>query len=135
MHRIIYPKSTKIRSWELFSELKIVIFNLFMRVKKIKICQIWSYSFMFGMNVILNNINFHDQPSRMYRFPPRSRKQCSNSKKKGKQVPVAAPPNIMAIWCCAVYSSCLDLFHTKLNVPSWKHVSTRNYFRIYRKKD
>ena len=32
--------------------------------------------------VILNNIDFHDQPSRMYRSPPRGRQQCSNSKKR-----------------------------------------------------
>ena len=32
--------------------------------------------------VILNNIDFHDQPSRMNRSHPRSRQQYSNSKKK-----------------------------------------------------
>ena len=33
-------------------------------------------------NVILNNIDFHDQPSRMYRSSPRGRQKCSDLKKE-----------------------------------------------------
>ena len=41
IHRIIYPKFAKIRSWELFSELKIVIFNLFIRVSYCALFSLW----------------------------------------------------------------------------------------------
>ena len=34
LRRITYPKSVKIQWWELFLELKIIIFNLFIRVYK-----------------------------------------------------------------------------------------------------
>ena len=43
------------------------------------------YSFIIEIkvvrNVILNNIDFHDQPSRMHRSPSRSRQKISDSKK------------------------------------------------------
>ena len=47
-------------------------------------------------NVILNKIVFHDQPSRMYRSPPRVAKNVQILKKR-KQEPLAAPPDIMGI--------------------------------------
>ena len=50
------------------------------------------YSFIIEIkvvrNVILNNIDFHDQPSRMHRFPPRSRQHFPDSKNS----------NIWQIW-------------------------------------
>ena len=46
--------------------------------------KIWSYSFMIEMkvvrNVILNNIDLHDQPFRMHRSPPRCRQNFTDSK-------------------------------------------------------
>ena len=77
MHRTIYPKSARIRSWELFFKLKIIILNLFIRVKKIILSDLIVKLYMFEIkvvrNILLNNIDFYDKPSRMYRSPPRSR--------------------------------------------------------------
>ena len=66
-------------------ELKIIIFNFFIRFKKIYFCQIWLYSFKVEIksvrNVILNNIdNNNNQPSRMHRSPSWSRQNFPDSK-------------------------------------------------------
>ena len=59
---------------------------------RFQFCQIWLYSFIFGIkvirNVVLNNIDLHNKSSRMHRSPPRSRQKISDSKNS----------NIWQIW-------------------------------------
>ena len=63
-------------------------------------------------NVILNNIDFHDQPSRMYRSPPRSRQQCSNSKKR-KTGAVGGTSKYYGNMVMRYLFIVLDLYYTK----------------------
>ena len=66
-------------------------------------------------------------------LPPWVNKNVQIQKKK-KWCVLGGTPNIMGIWWCGVYSSCLDIYYEKLTVPSWKNVWTKNYFKIYWKK-
>ena len=84
----ISPSPTRSERFILYFHLYSSIIELYSFLMEIKVVR----------NVILNKIDFHDQPSRMHRSPSRGRQKCSDSKKrKKKQMPLVAPPNIMGI--------------------------------------
>ena len=87
--------------------------NIQIRKKK-QFCQIWLYNFIIGLrvvrNVILNNIGFHDQPSRMHRSPPRSRQNFPDSYNS----------KILHIWyICVGFVKFVNCLNLKIFGDSW----------------